>query len=74
MTDDEQHEPDWRIYKLVGGGRTPELVFLQGCDDVSLADSLLYLQRQGTITNTSRVGIMYRPPGEQGVWLANPFA
>lgn len=64
-----EYETPWRVYRIIGD--TPE--FLAGCDDVSLADTLLDLRKQRKITDTTVVGIMYRPekPGE---WIVHPFA
>ena len=62
----------WRVYGL---DRENTPVCLSECDDVSLADSLLDLRKQGRIADGTRVGIMYRPDPElPGEWIVNPYA
>lgn len=74
MSDQNEHTGDlsdtpFRVYMLDG----EEPVCIAQADDVSLAEALLDLERQGRSTVVA--GIMYRPVvGEPGVWLVNPFA
>lgn len=69
-------ETPFRVYSAATapGGGTGIVTWLGASDDLSLAELLQDMHRQGRLDGV-RVGIMYRPvDGQPGEWLVNPWA